>query len=223
MIITDKRSLLSLCTRFRYFRCFTNKTPPIVSNDVKHVSPILHFLGIFYFAVSINVPKFCQYFIVLMLLIEIITYVSTDCANAIIHFYFKNWWLFSPEYLPIYGRGNIWYLFLIYFHKTGDIVKHFKHVPTLIHQPTWRIVPSNQACKYSVWFCFVRPLIKYSLQITIKLRYIRIKENIHAIISGCFKVEWALNFTFTVVVIDLFICLILVVRSWTVSYTYAPL
>ena len=66
-----------------------NKFPPIVANDVKHVSRILYCLGIFSFAVSIDVPKFCQYFIVGMSLIETITNVSTDFSNAIIHFISK--------------------------------------------------------------------------------------------------------------------------------------
>ena len=67
-----------------------NKLHPIVANDVKHVSQILNCLGIISFAVSINFPKLCQYFIVGMSLIETITNVSTDFDNSRIHFIAKN-------------------------------------------------------------------------------------------------------------------------------------
>ena len=52
------------------------KFPPIVANDVKHVSPIIHSFGIIYFALSIVLPKFCQYFIVGISLIETFIIVS---------------------------------------------------------------------------------------------------------------------------------------------------
>ena len=64
-----------------------NKFSPSVANEIKNVSPILYFLGIFYFVVSLIVPKLCQYFIAGMTLNETVTNVSTDFDNARIHFY----------------------------------------------------------------------------------------------------------------------------------------
>ena len=81
----------------KIFGCLVNKLPPKVPNDVKQVLKILHYLGIFSFEVSINVPKFCQYFIVGMSLIEIITNISTDFDIERMRIYCKNWRPFSPE------------------------------------------------------------------------------------------------------------------------------
>ena len=58
IIITDRRLLLSLCTWLIFFGCLVYKLPPIVANDVKHVSPILYSFGIFSFALSIIIPNF---------------------------------------------------------------------------------------------------------------------------------------------------------------------
>ena len=79
-----------------------HKLPPIVANGVKHVSPIMHFLGILYSDLSIILPKIYQYFIVGMSLIETIKTVSTDLDNAIIHGLHKNWRPFSPDQLTTY-------------------------------------------------------------------------------------------------------------------------
>ena len=46
-IITVSVYMIKICG------CLVNKFPSIVANDVKHVSPILHCLGIFNFVVSI--------------------------------------------------------------------------------------------------------------------------------------------------------------------------
>ena len=97
IIITDRRSLLYLCTWFRFFGCLVYKFPPIVANDVKHVSPILHSTGIIAFAWFIILPKFCQYFIVGISPIETSINVSTYLANAIIHGCCKFAWPFWPE------------------------------------------------------------------------------------------------------------------------------
>ena len=97
IIITDRRSLLSLCTWLILFGLIVNKLLPIVANDVKNVSPIMHCLGILSFALSIEVTKLCQYFIAGMSIIETITNVSTNFYNTRIHGSCKNWRPFSPE------------------------------------------------------------------------------------------------------------------------------
>ena len=74
-----------------------------------------------------------------------------------------------------------------------------------------------------LYFCSVCSLIKNSFQISIKLRYIRIKESVHSISSRVFLIEGALNIFFISTCHWFFFCLILVVRSWTVSSMYAPL
>ena len=97
IIIIDIISLLSLCTRLRLFGCLVYKLPPIVANYVKHVSPILNWLGIFSFDSSNILTKFFQYSTSCMSLIETIINVPTDLANERIHGLCKKWWPFSPE------------------------------------------------------------------------------------------------------------------------------
>ena len=96
-----------MCKRLRIFACLVYKLPPIFANDVKHVSPILHYFGIISFDLSIVLPKIHQYFIFGMPLIETIIILSTALTNARSHGLCKNWLPFSPEYLPTYRRGNI--------------------------------------------------------------------------------------------------------------------
>ena len=111
------------------------KLPPIVANEVKHVSPILHHFGIIYFALSIVLPKCCQYAIVGMSLIETKINVSTDLANARIHGLCKNG---DPFHLNSFPHMDVViFEFFIYLNnKTEDIVKHNSHDPTLKHQQT---------------------------------------------------------------------------------------
>ena len=90
IIIADRRLLLSLCTLLRFFGCILIKLPTIVANDVKHVPPILHYIVILSFALSILLSKNFQYFIVSMSLIETKTNVSTDLDNARFHGLCKN-------------------------------------------------------------------------------------------------------------------------------------
>ena len=95
IIITDTRSLLSLCKLLKFFTFLVYKLHPIVANGVKHVSPTLHSFEILYFSLSTILPKFCQYFIVGMSLIETIINVSNDLDNSIIHRLCQNWWPFA--------------------------------------------------------------------------------------------------------------------------------
>ena len=54
LIITDIISLLYLCI---FSLCIINKFLPVVANDVKDVSSIINYLGIFSFAQTIISPK----------------------------------------------------------------------------------------------------------------------------------------------------------------------
>ena len=74
-----------------------------------------------------------------------------------------------------------------------------------------------------LYCCYVFSLIHHSLQISTKIRYIRIKESVHSIISRFFKLKEPSTSYLLVHVINFFLCLILAVRSWTVSSIYAPL
>ena len=80
------------------------KFPPIVANDVKHVSPILHYFGIIYFALSIVLPKIRQHFIVGMSYIETRINVSTDLDNARIHGFAK---IGDPFYLNSFPHMDV--------------------------------------------------------------------------------------------------------------------
>ena len=61
-----------------------NELTPIAANDVKHVSPIMHFLGTLYFDLFIIIPKLCQYCDVVMSLIDTTKNISTYFDNTII-------------------------------------------------------------------------------------------------------------------------------------------
>ena len=166
-------SLLSLCTWLIFFACLVYKLPPIIANDVKHVSPILHYFGIFSFALSIILANACQYFIVGMTIIETIINVSTNLAYAWIHGLCKNWWPFSLEWIPTYGRGNIWFFLncvikLRTLWNTTTMTQHWK-----ISRLELFCLPTKLV--HILYCCFACSLIKHSFQISSKLRYIRIK------------------------------------------------
>ena len=170
--------------RLRVFGCLVNKLPPIVANEVKHVSPILNCLGIFSSAVSIIFPKFCQYFIVGMSLIYTVTNVSTNFSNTIIHF---SWKIGDP-----FHRNNFPHMDVVtidtYFKKTIKLRILWNTQTMDQHWYTSGIevirLPTNLV--HILYGCFLPSLIKHSLQISSKLRYIWMEESIHDNISGCF-------------------------------------
>ena len=99
---------------------------------------------------------------------------------------------------------------------------HHNYDPTLKHRQTWSVVPSNQACAYSVLLIcnFFHPAYH---QISTKLRYITIKESVHSISTRFCQIEGSLIYFYTGPSHWFFLCLILMVISWTVSSMYAPL
>ena len=68
---------------------------PILATDINQVSQIPHYFGIFYFASSMDSPKFCQYFAVGKSLIDINTKIYIDSANSNSYFSFNNTFPFS--------------------------------------------------------------------------------------------------------------------------------
>ena len=128
----------------KIFGCLVDKSPPIVANDVKNVSPILYYLGFF-------LPIFYSWHV---------TYwnhnnFSTDFANARIH---GSWKIGDPLNLNSFPHMDVvtFDISFQFYHKPEDVVKHHNHGPTWIHQRTWRVVPFNQACVYFVkLFCML--------------------------------------------------------------------
>ena len=96
VIITNRRPLLYLCTRLRFFGCLVNKFPPIVANDVKYVSPIINYLEISSFARTIIFSKLCQGFIFGMSIIDTITNSYTDLPRPRSIFLSKIGYRFHP-------------------------------------------------------------------------------------------------------------------------------
>ena len=110
VIITDKKSLLSLWTWFRFLGFLLKSLPPITSIEVKNVSPILYFDGSIYLAIVSFCFNFDQYFFVTLFSILFQTNILAWPANSNTNFSFK---ILSPRKVskdPLYGRGKTWYL-----------------------------------------------------------------------------------------------------------------
>ena len=95
-------------------------------------------------------------------------------------------------------------------------MKHNNHEPTLEHHQTWMLV-------HILYCCSTFSLINHSFQIYSKFIYIKLKESVHSIIYRFWKLKDPSTIYLLVDVIDFFLCLVLVMRSLTVSSMYAPL
>ena len=102
----------------------------------------------------------------------------------------------DPFNLNSFPHMDVVNLFIFnWYHKTEDIVKHHNHDPTLKHQQTWSIVPSNQICAlFVLFFCsFPHPAYLSNFHRTQIYYYLK---SVHSIISRFCQIEGALNFFF---------------------------
>ena len=100
VIIKYNKSLLSLLTRFIFLGLLLKSLPPMTAKEVKHVSPILYFDGIIYFAVVSFCFNIDQYLFATTFSILPQKNVSAWPAKSKTHFSFTIFLQGNPQNTP---------------------------------------------------------------------------------------------------------------------------
>ena len=127
--------LTVLCTWFVFLGWLMQIFPPMIDIDVKHVSAILYYNGIFSLAAvrRFYFSKVYQYLFSVIFSIHPQKNVSASPARSKIHFYFIIFSPLSSVKIPKYVRGNHWH-FVNFDHSILDTDTQHIHNQAYQHQ-----------------------------------------------------------------------------------------